>query len=313
MNFGKTINNQVSKNAMFLVFFRVSVAIFVLVHLMAFYKDLPYLFGDMALLPNPISDLFVFDTILTHFRLSESLGFPMDVYLNSITLIFLLFTLLLAMGCITQFSALVLLILHIALLKTNVFFNYGVDYFTNISLFFLCFLPSNLYGSLDAILFKRMVLKLRPKVDFQLLRRLFGIFICIAYFFSGFDKLLGYNWRNGEAIWKTITLPYFNLDFNLGVEWLSEHQWLLALIGWSVILVEMLYFLINVKALRKYWLATTIGMHLGIALLLNLYFFSTLMIILNLTAYYDFSVNKSYNFHYVKLLNEKYASLLRIR
>lgn len=288
MNFGKTINNQVPSNALFLVFFRISVAIFVLVHFMAIYKDLPYLFGEMALLPNPISDLFVYDTILTHFRLSESLGVPMGAYLNVITFIFLFFTLLLAMGCITQFSALVLLILHIALLKTNVFFNYGVDYFTSISLFFLCFLPSNGHFSIDAMLFKKLMQRLGAIVDFQLVRRLLGIFMCIVYFFSGFDKLLGYNWRNGEAIWKTITLPYFNLDFNVGVEWLSEHQWLLALIGWSVILIEMFYFLINVKGLRKYWLAATIGMHLGIALFLNLYFFSTLMIILNLTAYYNF-------------------------
>lgn len=37
---------------------------------------------------------------------------------------------------------------------------------------------------------------------------------------------------------------------------------------------------------RKLWLSLTICMHLGIAIILNLYFFSTLMIIWNLANFY---------------------------
>ena len=308
MSFGTIINDQTSKKALYLVFFRVSAALFTLLHFMAVYKDVPYLFGSLSLLPNPISNMYVSPDIITHYRLSQSLVIPMETYWFLATLLFILFCVLVVIGFLTQFSALVLLLLHIALLKNNIFFNYGVDYFTSISLFFLCFLPSNVYFSVDAFLFKKLISKFKGVINYRLLRKLLGVFMCIAYFFSGFDKLLGYNWRNGEAIWKTITLPYFNLDFNIGVAWLSGHQWLLAIIGWSVILIEMFYFLINVKMLRKYWLAATIAMHLGIALLLNLYFFSALMIILNLTAYYDFEKNNSFIFNF-RRLNKKYSPL----
>ncbi|WP_157449659.1 HTTM domain-containing protein [Croceitalea dokdonensis] len=163
-----------------------------------------------------------------------------------------------------------------------------MDYFASICLFLLCFLPSNVSFSLDAILFHKKIDGLRARLDFPIIRKYMGIFMCIAYFFSGFDKLLGYNWRNGESIWKTFTLPYSNLDFNLQLEWLADYPWVMIGMGWFVILQEIFYFLINHKPLRRFWLIGIVCMHLGIALILNLYFFSAIMIILNLTTYYDF-------------------------
>lgn len=104
--------------------------------------------------------------------------------------------------------------------------------------------------------------------------------------------LLGFNWRNGECIWKAITLPYSNLDFNINVSWLSEYQLVPLIAGWSTIFLEMFYPLIFVKRLRTYWLICIILMHAGIALILNLYFFSTIMIIWNMFAFHRFNERK---------------------
>lgn len=116
---------------------------------------------------------------------------------------------------------------------------------------------------------------------------MFQLHLTLVYFFSGFDKVLGFNWRNGESIWKAINLPSANQDFNFDFSFLTEYPILLVAIGWLTIVVEMFYpVFIWISKFREFWLFLTISMHLGIALVLNLYFFSTLMIIWNITNFY---------------------------
>jgi hypothetical protein len=116
---------------------------------------------------------------------------------------------------------------------------------------------------------------------------MFQLHISIGYLFSGFDKILGFNWHNGESIWKAINLPYANRDFVFDFTFLAEHSWILVGIGWITITIELLYpVFIWWNRSRKLWLFFTIGMHVGIALTLNLYYFSAIMIIWNLTNFY---------------------------
>src|SRR5699024_1197535 len=118
--------------------------------------------------------------------------------------------------------------------------------------------------------------------------------LSIAYFSSGLLKILGFNWRNGEAIWKTVNLPYSNLDFHFDFSFLGQHPLLCVIIGWIIILTELCYPLfIWYSKTRKLWLYLTISMHIGIILVLNLYFFSTIMIIWNLTAFYFLQQDRS--------------------
>lgn len=297
MIFGKVIRkweNQVQVDPLFLSFLRISVGILVLVNFLSFYADIPYLYGNKAFLPNEVANIYVNELQITNYRLLLYSGMEYDQFWLVFTILFVLFALMLSFGLFTQVAALALLILQGSLFKTTPFFAYGGDYYVRICLFMLCVLPSNAQLSLDAVLFKSMAKRFREMVHFGKLRTLLRIFLGISYFFSGFDKLLGYNWRNGESIWKAITLPYVNLDFNIDVFWLSDYRWLLVIVGWSVIILETCYFLINVKKLQKFWLWSIIGMHLGIALILNLYFFSAIMIILNLSAYYNFSETKRF-------------------
>lgn len=292
MKLGMVIKNSLltsrDLNPNFLVFFRIGVGILVLVNFLSFYTDIPYLYGNKAFLPNEVANIFVNDLQITNYKLLQYTGLEYNQFWVLFTILFVLFALMLSFGLFTQVAALVLLLLHGALFKTTPFFAYGGDYYVRICLFMLCVLPSNIQYALDTRIFKTVIQKAKQAIHFGKLRLLLKIFVGVSYFFSGFDKLLGHNWRNGESIWKSITLPYVNLDFAIDVFWLSDYVWLLTIIGWSVIILEMFYFLINVKRLQKFWLWSIIGMHLGIALVLNLYFFSAIMIILNLTAYYNF-------------------------
>ena len=104
------------------------------------------------------------------------------------------------------------------------------------------------------------------------------------YFFSGFDKIIGPTWRNGEAIWKSLhSHNYYNL-FNL--DFLATGPFFL-LIGWATVVTEMLYPLGMQAAIsRRYWGAAVLGMHVFIALFMGLFFFAAMMIVLNLSAWY---------------------------
>ena len=108
--------------------------------------------------------------------------------------------------------------------------------------------------------------------------------MCIAYFFGGFDKILGPNWHNGESIWKAIHM--IETPHILSLDSFSNTP-LFAILGWLTIITELGYmFFMNIPKIRMYGLAAIISMHLFIAVFLGLFFFSGFMIILSLSAYY---------------------------
>lgn len=113
------------------------------------------------------------------------------------------------------------------------------------------------------------------------------IHLCWAYGMSGIEKLSGYNWRNGESVWKALHLPSFENPFIEQIDYLGKFSWIFVISGWAIIIIELLYPLfVNIYRTRKLWLYLTILMHVFIALFLNLYFFSAIMIVWNITNYY---------------------------
>lgn len=150
------------------------------------------------------------------------------------------------------------------------------------SLFYIFIFPSSSYYSIQNFLFPKIS---KNWQSITLCKRLIQIHLCIAYFFSGLDKILGFNWWNGEAVWKAMHLPNFNRFIVLSDYIISPIFYIF--IGWGTIITELLYpIFINLNTTRKLWLILTIGMHLGIIISFNLFFFSAIMITWNLTAYY---------------------------
>jgi hypothetical protein len=278
-----------------LSFFRISIGFIALLSFLTTLPDFNYLFGYSALIPNNVNDLFVSDLVITTYKICEYLDFLDEGFILYFLLIsYVILCLMLIVGFLTNITSFIISILHIILFTNNVFFLYGFDYFLSISFFFLIFFPSNYVLSLDNIY--NLICK-KFYVNVMIYIMFFRIFIGISYFFSGFDKIIGYNWRNGESIWKAFNLPYANLDFLIPIRWILDIPYLAATIGWSIIIFELTYSLINIKILRRFYLFSIIIMHLGIALILNLYFFSSIMIIWNLVNYYNFKNAHEINFN----------------
>ncbi|SEM58086.1 Vitamin K-dependent gamma-carboxylase [bacterium A37T11] len=194
-----------------------------------------------------------------------------------------LLCLLLMAGLSVRACAAMLLFLHGTIFMTQyALYSYGFDYIAASCLFYCLLFPVNRYHSLDGWLFK-----LKPAKEETFWLRWLQLHVCIIYFFAGIGKLLGNNWRNGEALWKALTQPGFESTFKPDLHGLAAYPWIWVLAGQSVFLLEVSYPLfIWLKPTRKYWLWGIVGLHLSIALFMGLYFFSAIMILLNLCTFY---------------------------
>jgi len=275
------------KNKTFLDFFRVSVGLFAIIHFLSCIRDFQKLFGKNGIIPSDIQELWLLNsnyiiTLPKIISFFETFKIPEHSILNCFILAYLLFAVFLTTGLFTRVSAFFLLVLQLAIIKGAGIYMYGVDNFMTSALFYLTIFPSGYSLSLDNMIFKN-----RKAINLTPFRRLIQLHLCMVYFFSGIGKALGFNWWNGEAVWKSIHLPMANHYFRFDFSWLAENHLLLIFLGWSIIIIETLYpIFIWIPKTRKLWLWLTISMHFGIAIVLNLYFFATLMIILNLTAFY---------------------------
>jgi hypothetical protein len=259
-------------------FFRTLIGVVSILHIFSYISDIDFFYGKHSIFPLEVSDILYSPSFsINIYKLSKFANLDLIIYSVFSLYIFLLVVLI--AGYKTRIISFCLLIVHSLITNSNPLIIYGVDFFTKMSFFYLMVFPTN---NINERIAKFYI-------------NIFRAHLSIAYFFSGLGKIVGYNWWNGESVWKAIHLPYSNLDFNIDFNFLSNYPVFFLLIGWIIIILELLYPLIFIKKIRKIWLYYILTMHIGIALILNLYFFSAIMIIWNLTAFYKFEKNESSN------------------
>ncbi len=197
--------------------------------------------------------------------------------------VYFLLCAMLMTGLLTRLAAASLMFLQYHLFTgTYAAFSYGADYIASSCLFYCLLFPVGRCRSMDQQLFK-----LPTPTDATLCLRFLQVHVCLIYFFAGFDKLLGITWRNGEALWKAVAQPGFESAFKPDLSFLGAYPSLWVVGGWTVVLLEVSYPLfIWLRPARRYWLWATMGLHIAIALLMGLYFFSAWMMVLNFTAFH---------------------------
>jgi len=267
-----------------LAFFRFNIAVFALLHFMAIQPDFNDLFTFKGYIYPDILNAEYDHHSLTFLSLKDMLAqvhinIAYETLLTIFRIVYPVCLILLALGCFTRIAAIGSLFFQLLFIKSIHLYEYGVDYYSTIALFYCCVFPVGRVNSLDMRIFKKS-----GEVNSAIYLTVFKIHLCIAYFFSGFDKVIGDSWRSGEALWKSLHshayYSLFSLDFMASTPFFF--------IGcWATIILEMLYCIfMNIERTRKYWLAGIVLLHLFIALFMGLFFFSALMIILNLSAFY---------------------------
>jgi predicted DCC family thiol-disulfide oxidoreductase YuxK len=120
----------------------------------------------------------------------------------------------------------------------------------------------------------------RPTVSANLSLRLIQIHLCLMYAMSGLSKLQSPNWWNGSAFAQLLGYSEFR---PLDLTWLAAYPHLLMTLTHAAVALEIGYAaLIWVRPLRPLILALTIGLHLGIMIMMGLYEFAGAMIAANL-------------------------------
>jgi hypothetical protein len=169
-------------------------------------------------------------------------------------------------------------------MNRNPFAAYGVDAVLVVFLFLLCIAPIGSSLSLDRL---RQVKKHKIKADTGeglalptsqygfACQRLMQFQMAIIYFSSGIEKLQGKMWWSGEAPW--FAMVNYSTAF-FPVRLFAEHFWLVNLMAYGTLLIEISYaFLIWGAKTRPFLLVAALFLHLAIAVVLGMYYFAAVM------------------------------------
>lgn len=219
----------------------------------------------------------------------ESWRFSLLYYLDDRWLgvfhgVFLLSVVSLLLGWRVSLFKWLVLIGHLSYVQRNPAITYGVDSSLSSLLLILCLAPIGSTLSLDRVRRVRRAKKANlaalpapPSSPWGFAcTRLIQIQMAILYLFSAIEKLRGDTWWSGDALWIALT----NFEFtNIPIGWLAEHYWLVNLLSYAVLVIEMGYFfLIWGRATRPWFLVLALLLHFGIAVMMGLYFFASVMI-----------------------------------
>ncbi|MGP9650304.1 HTTM domain-containing protein [Glutamicibacter sp. AOP38-B1-38] len=157
----------------------------------------------------------------------------------------------------------------------------GGNYFIRIMLIYLIFADLSKHWSFDAWLKKR---KGKANREFEIVTVLHNIALClivaqlcIVYLEAGLYKVQGNLWQNGTAMYYPISSEAYGV-FPWMSELLSSNSWIVALITYVTVIAQIAFpFMLFHRISRRIALITILGMHIGIAVVMGLPFFSGIM------------------------------------
>ena len=239
---------------------RIGTPTLLLASLLLLWKDFPSLYGAARFVDAPLLALKQ-DTI------ALSLG-PVSQEIALMAYAMLCMTMMADFW--PRISAVLLLILHQSIFIGHTLFSYGFDYLACNALCYAALIPTaKLYNPWHS-----------PML------RVIQLHLCVIYFVAGINKAFGSTWWDGEALWKAVVQPGYTQAVAASLAQQIHRQWWVVG-GWLVVALEVSYpFFIWLPQTRKLWLWATVVLHIGIALVMGLYFFSALMILFNVAAFH---------------------------
>jgi hypothetical protein len=262
-----------------LAVFRIVLGLTLLVQNIFTARALPLLAGEFGLMQHPINAAVAPSMLpeLTWFRGLWQSGLVSELHLMyAFFAAYCLALFYVTAGYRTPLFAAIALWLHLLFNASGFASIYGAHELATNGLFFCMLLPVSSCLTLT---------QRQAPIDDAAVRRariVLRVYLTIVYVSSGVQKLAGEAWRKGDAVWNFLMRPEVTIaDFG----WLSGAMWLATIAAWFVLATELGYVVCIVSATaRPVYLAATTLLHLGIALTLHLWFFSLVMIALNIGA-----------------------------
>lgn len=183
-------------------------------------------------------------------------------------------------GFKTKLSAFISLLLFTVIKNSSFISAYGAYDFAVIGLFYCLILPVGHAYSIDSIKNNYFDSSIYTISKYILMGQM-----SIVYVSASIEKASGIEWFNGESVWRTFARPSA-----IGQDFIFMYDFpiILSIIGIIVMLIQASYplLLIN-KSTRKINLILVEFMHFSIAIALDLWIFSALMLAINLGALVD--------------------------
>jgi hypothetical protein len=266
-----------------LAFLRVAVAALSLVQLLVLWPHLLTLYGNFGLVQWVITDLSANSWAPSLGTLALALaphGVSATATVYAVFGLYGVSLVCLGVGYRTRLFAVLAWLTHGLASTSAVLSLYGVDTILHVLLFYLVFMPSAGRWSLDALAGRASA---EPSATARVAQRTLQLHLCFIYLNTGLAKARGEQWWNGEALWRALMQPQFNVfDFS----WLAAHPLAAQLACWGTLLLEVGYVgMIWLPPLRRHWLLATLLLHVGIAVTLRLWLFSLTMMAFNLAAF----------------------------
>jgi hypothetical protein len=262
---------------------RIGIGTFVLLQGLLLFSELPDLYGPHGMLqPSVTGRLNEPHTPQLHW-ITEPLSHLGVAPMWTITLLHIA-ELITACGLIlgwrTRLCALSTWLIHLLFISSNDATVYGAVEFVNIALFYLVWFPSNGWMSMDLMAGRASAV---PTWESRLGLRVIQLHMIVVYVSSGLHKAQGEQWWNGEAIWRAVMRTDLGL---LDFQWLASVPWLAVALAWGTLVLEVGYglFVLHPRT-RRLAVWGIISLHVGIACSLSLFFFSSVMIMLNVAAW----------------------------
>ena len=199
--------------------------------------------------------------------------------------LFLFCSAALVLGWRTSWVKWLVLVGHLSYDNRNPTMAYGVHAIAASLMFILCLAPIGRAISLDRVREVRRAKRkdLAARLPAYTSRwafactRLMQVQMAVLFFFSAIGKLKGDHWWDGDAVWRVfVSNDYYN-GFLLDL--FASQFWLVNVATYATVLIEIAFpFLIWQRASRPIMLAAAILLHLQFAFLMNLYYFSFVMI-----------------------------------
>lgn len=267
-NFFFGYNKNIEKKNIFII----AISTFGLLNILLILPDIYNVYSRHGIINSGINDFLIRQD---QFRLTfitnafEKIGFPYEYALAMVIALYICSFLFILMNYYRLVFAIIVLIIHNALVASSYSFSYGADYMISFSLFI------------------NMILCINSKynrVIYSFAIRLLQLQLCIIYFFSGLGKAMGNNWYTGDAIWYLVS-TYTRINIITAFV-ATTIPVLFKIISLSVVIIELFYpILIYNKITKNAALLYIIITHIIIILIINLYTFGAVMIILNVIAF----------------------------
>lgn len=191
--------------------------------------------------------------------------------------IFLVLLVLIVLGVRVRWFAGLAWVIHLGFIQRNYSVQFGADVISSVVLFYLAWTRSDERLSLLDCWRRGSNPRVRgPDVVSSVFARLLQVQLATIYVYTGLEKLRGWSWWDGTALWTVLGNPQM-VAFDVG--FLRQVPLLISLITFATMLFEIYWApAVMSSKVRPWWLWAGVAFHCGIGMLMGLWTFSLIML-----------------------------------